>query len=54
MNGWNHELPKGSEIRCSGKSEHFLPHNMWQPSRFTENNWKPIIVAVREQNFQHL
>ena len=20
MNGWNHELPKGSEIRCSGKS----------------------------------
>ena len=22
MNGWNHELPKGSEIRCSGKSEH--------------------------------
>ena len=23
--------PKGSEIRCSGKSEHFLPH-MWHPS----------------------
>ena len=21
MTGWNHELPKGSEIRCPGKSE---------------------------------
>ena len=26
MNGGNHELPKGSAIRCSGKSEDFLPH----------------------------
>ena len=34
--------PKRSEIRCSGKSEHFLPH-MWHPSRFTKNNWKPVI-----------
>ena len=23
MNGFNHEHPKGSEIMCSGKSEHF-------------------------------
>ena len=35
MNGWNHQCPKGSEIRCSGKSEHFLPH-MWHPSQFTQ------------------
>ena len=30
----NHELHKGSEIGCSGKSKHFLPH-MWHPSRCT-------------------
>ena len=26
MNGWSHEIPKGSEFRCSIKSEHILPH----------------------------
>ena len=31
MNELNHELSEGSEIRCSGKSEHFLP-DMWHPS----------------------
>ena len=37
MNVWNHELPKGSEIRCSRNSEHFLPH-IWHMSRFTQTN----------------
>ena len=44
MNGRNHELPKGSEIKCSGKSEHFLPH-ICHPSRLTQINchsWWPI------------
>ena len=40
--------PKGSEIRYSAKSEHFLSH-MWYLSRFTQNNWKPVIVTVGEQ-----
>ena len=36
MNGWNPELPKGSEIRCSG--------NMWHPSWLNQNNnWEPVI-----------
>ena len=51
MIGRNHELLKGSEIRCSSKGEHFLPH-MWDPSRFTQNNCKSVIyVTVGEQTY---
>ena len=52
MNGWNHELPKGSEIMCSGKSEHFLPH-MWHPSRLTQITGNQSYVTVSEQTIQH-
>ena len=49
MNVWNHELHQGSEVRCSGTSEHFLPY-MWHPSRFSENNWTPIICHNYQTN----
>ena len=42
IKGWNHELPKGIEIRCSGKKWTF-PAHMWNSSRFTHNNWKPVM-----------
>ena len=48
--GWNHELPKRSEIRCSGKSEHFLPHK-WHPSRFTQNTQHMVDVSGYMYNF---
>ena len=37
-----HYITLPNKIRCFGKSEHFLSH-MWQPSRWTQNNWKPVI-----------
>ena len=42
-NEWVNLFSKWSEIWCSGKSEHFLPH-MWHPSRF-------IILNQRTQQF---
>ena len=32
---------QGSEMRCSGRSEHFLPH-MRHPSRYTQDNCNPV------------
>ena len=54
MNGWNRELTNDSrsEIMCSGKSEHFMPH-MLHPSWFTQNNWIPV-VTFGEQTLQHM
>ena len=43
MNGWNNER-KGSEIRCSGKSEHFLP-NMWDLSHKRTGNQSYVTVG---------
>ena len=41
----------GEIMRCSGKSEHFLPH-MWHPSRCSKTT-NQSCVTVGEQTIQH-
>ena len=42
---YNHELPKGGEIMCSGKSEHFLPH-MWHHHDLHKITGNQLYVTV--------
>ena len=53
MNEWNLELPKGSEIRCSRKSEHFPVTHVAPVTIHTYNYWEPVMCQHTLQHMWH-